>query len=234
MRENTWEKSPQERDDRRATKSHSAPRAHMTSPGFGHAPTRRRAALRERRAGRAGSGSELADPPAHSHSVPRGGARGRAAVLTQQQDALPRGQLGAGARGHLAEDAGPAAERGAAERGLRGRRPAAPFSSLRFPSFPPARSAAPASPPAGPAATARPAVSARSPAAGRGGRLPEVLPIVLLAARPQLRASVVRGAGCRGGTEGTGSPHRRHLRCLLPSPPRRLPETRSGRRRDGG
>lgn len=222
-----------------ATKSHSAPRAHTTPPGFSHAPTRRHAALGARRAGRAGRGSEPADPPAHSPPVPCGGARGRAAVLTQQQDALPRGQLGAGARGHLAEDAGPAAERGAAEPGLRGRRPAPPFSSLPFSSLPflparPQRSAAPASPPAGPAATARPAVSARSPAAGRGGRLPEVLPVVLLAARPQLRAGVVRGAGCRGGTEGTGSPHRRHLRRLLPSPPRRLPETRSGRQRGGG
>lgn len=75
----------------------------------------------------------------------------------------------------------------------------------------------------------------RSPAAGRGGRLPEVLPIVLVAACPQLR--VVVGCGRRGrrrrrrkrssrtepgrrGAERTGSPHRRrHLRCLLPTPP---------------
>lgn len=73
------------------------------------------------------------------------------------------------------------------------------------------------------------------PAAGRGGRLPEVLPIVLITACPQLRVVVVghgrpggrrrRKAGSRTepgrrGAERTGSSHRRrHLRYLLPAPP---------------
>lgn len=44
-------------------------------------------------------------------SVRRGRQRDQDAFLTQQEDVLPRRQLRAGARGHLAEDAGPGAER---------------------------------------------------------------------------------------------------------------------------
>lgn len=107
------------------------------------------------------------------------------------------------------------------------------------------------SPPAGHRGAPRAAASAPG-SAGRGGHSPEVLPIVLIAGRPQLRVVVVgRGrrssGGSRGkagsraepgrrGAEGASSPHRRrHLRCclLLPPLPRRLPGTRSGRRRRG-
>lgn len=105
--------------------------------------------------------------------------------------------------------------------------------------------------PLGPRRAPRAAASAPG-SAGRGGHSPEVLPIVLIA-RPQLRVVVVgrgrrSGGGSRGkagsrtepgrrrGAEGASSPHRRrHLRCclLLPPLPRRLPGTRSGRRRRG-
>lgn len=95
-----------------------------------------------------------------------------------------------------------------------------------------------------------PRAAAGPGSAGRGGHSPQVLPIVLIAARPQLRVVVVgRGRrsgggsggeagsraepGRRRGAEGAGSPHRRrHLRCCrLLLPPRRLPGTPSGRRR---
>lgn len=46
-----------------------------------------------------------------SVSVRRGRHRDQDAFLTQQEDVLPRRQLRAGARGHLAEDAGPGTER---------------------------------------------------------------------------------------------------------------------------
>lgn len=61
-----------------------------------------------------------------SVSVRRGRRRDRDAFLTQQKDVLPRRQLRAGARGHLAEDAGP----GGGRRQRWGRVP-------RFPRAPP-------------------------------------------------------------------------------------------------
>lgn len=46
-----------------------------------------------------------------SVGVLRGRQRDQDAFLTQQENVLSRRQLGAGARGHFAEDAGPGAER---------------------------------------------------------------------------------------------------------------------------
>lgn len=56
-----------------------------------------------------GDGRRIGMPSAVS--VRRGRQRDQDAFLTQQEDVLPRRQLRAGARGHLAEDAGPGAER---------------------------------------------------------------------------------------------------------------------------
>lgn len=81
------------------------------------------------------------------------------ARLTQQQDALPRGQLGAGARGHLAEDAGPAGE-----------------GTARSATGPRSRQGG-----------ARLGRGGKGSAVIGRRRLPKVLPVVLLAAGPHLR-----------------------------------------------